>query len=320
MEWGNLKDSIAFAGILAAIFLFIFGFKKRKEIIEMIRFKVDVHNQFFKKTLMVSGLFFITLSLLDPKILTGFIPIKEKGLDIYFLIDVSKSMLSEDVKPNRLERVKQSILELLDLLPGDRVGLIPFASDAYIQLPLTDDYEMVKMFLDSVDTEMMGGGGTNIAKALEISKDSFENAGNGERVLILFSDGEEHNEEALKAAKKLSKIRIYTLGVGSLEGSLIPELDRNGNKIGFKKDSEGNYITSKINLKLLNDLALSASGRSYTLSLAGNEIHLLYDELEFLKRGEKKESQSKDYFRLYQFFLGFGILLFLLGYFYESKS
>ena len=174
----------------------------------------------FKLTGLILSLGFIIFALFEPKIEKETVSIKKEGLDIYFLIDVSNSMDAEDLKPSRMHRAKEIVQEVINNLQGDRIGFIPFSSDAYIQMPLTDDYTMGRLFLDVVDTNMIYGGGTNIEKAIKIASESFSAGTKGDRVIILFSDGEEHDERVIALAKTLNNIKIYTIGIGTQNGGL----------------------------------------------------------------------------------------------------
>lgn len=299
-------------GIL--IFIFSMGYRKKRTGFQFLKIKFNNKLEIIKIIGMILGLFFIILSLLEPKIMKGTVSSKKEGLDIYVLIDVSSSMDAEDIKPRRMDRAKYSILSLINSLKGDRIGFIPFSSDAYIQLPLTDDYGMAKLFLEVVDTDMIYGGGTNIEKAIETAVQSFDKTAKGDKVIIVFSDGEEHDNKAIEISKKTEDIKIYTVGVGTIEGSLIPEYI-NKIKRGYKKDRNGNNVITKLNTSTLKEIADYTKGKFYLSTLKGDEIEKLVDDISKLKIGEYKENEIKIYRHLFQYFLSIGLVLFVLFYF-----
>ena len=186
-------------------------------------------------------------------------------MDIYVLIDTSKSMLVTDIAPDRITVAKRIVENLLDNLSGDRIGFIPFASDAYIQMPLTDDYQLAKMFLDVVDTDMISGGGTNLAAAVRLANDSFKRTSSADRVIIIISDGEEHEGASLDVIRRIidDQLKIFTIGVGSEKGGLVPVYDNDGNNIvGYMKDGKGQFVTSRLNADTLRQLASDGRGPS----------------------------------------------------------
>lgn len=163
--------------------------EKKAGILAKMRLGLTMKYEKLRIAIMFLGLVTICIALLGPQKLAGTMEVKRESLDIYVLLDTSKSMLVEDTVPNRLEREKQIVSNILDELDGDRIGFIPFSSSAYIQMPLTDDYNMAKMFLDVVDTDMIGGGGSDVGKAIKLAYDSFERTTIGDKVILIISDG-----------------------------------------------------------------------------------------------------------------------------------
>ncbi|BDU50331.1 VWA domain-containing protein [Haliovirga abyssi] len=321
MNFGNINGFYYLLLLVILIAIFYLGYQKKVNIINLIRFPFNKKKEKLSIFIMILGVFLIVFSLTDPEFFKGYEKYQKKGLDIYFLIDVSKSMLSEDIKPSRIRRSKEIISSVIDELKGDRVGFIPFSSTAYIQMPLTDDYDMAKMFLDVIDTNMISGGGTNIKKALELAEASFKKSAKGDKVIILISDGEVHNESGINESEKIDKsIKIYTIGVGSLKGSLIPIVDKIGNRIDYKKDKKGNYVLSKLDVKTLEEIAKNGNGKFYMSTIAGDEIQKLTSKINLLKREELGIEKLKIYKKLYQYFLGIGILIFLMGYLYGKRG
>lgn len=301
----------------ACISLFILGYRKRERILNLLKIKTAGQFKILQTTLAILGLCLILFSLLGPQSFIGLEKVKKEGLDIYVLIDTSKSMLAEDIKPNRLSRAKNIIGSIIDNLNGDRIGFIPFSSAAYIQMPLTDDYDLAHMFLDVIDTDMIGGGGTNVGTALSLAEKSFSEASSVDRVVIVLSDGEEHNSNSVDVLKsfKDERLKVFTIGVGTEKGGLVPDYDSTGEqKTGYKKDNKGEFVISKLNSETLEKLASEGNGSYYAASLTGNEITSLVKKISTLKKDTYKTDEVRRFKQLYQFFLGPGILLFLAAY------
>lgn len=314
MEIGRLENWLYFLLGMAALVITVLGVKKRAYIIRSLRLSWRENIRPGRKILGLIGFFLMLCALLEPRVLQGTIPVERRGLDIFFLIDVSKSMLSDDIKPNRLERSRETIRLILTVLQGDRVGFVPFSGEAYIQMPLTEDYDMASLFLESIDTDMISGGGSDIAGALELAAKAFRKDNHGEKVIILMSDGEEHDPKALERAKSLSGVRIYTIGLGTPKGSLVPDIDLQGNLSGYKKDAKGSYIISRLHEETLIALADTGKGKYFLATTAGEESARLVSELSYLKKAQLREDHIKDYRQLYQYFLGLGVLLFAFSY------
>jgi Ca-activated chloride channel family protein len=211
--------------------------------------------------LLLLGLALAIVSLAQPRWGYTFEDVKRKGLDLLVAVDTSRSMLSNDVQPNRLDRVKLAIQDLIDELQGDRVGLIAFAGRAFLQAPLTIDYDAVIEAVSDLDTKTIPEGGTNISSAITLATQSFGKSAMGNRVLIIFTDGEELSGDAVKTAKTAADagVRIFTIGVGTPQGSLIPVTSDNG-ETSFVKDSAGQVVKSKLDDKRLREVAEATGG------------------------------------------------------------
>lgn len=314
VEFSNTHNYIFFLIPILVLITLILAYQKRNSIIKALSFNIDYRFKVIKPTLMTLGIILIAFSLLGPQILKGYQEVERSGLDLYILVDTSKSMLAEDIKPNRLARSKKSIENLIDSLEGDRIGLIPFSSDSYVQMPLTDDYDLAKMFLEVIDTDLIAGGGTNIAAALKLAKESFDESAKGDKVVVIFSDGEEHNQSGIEVAKGLEEVKVYTVGVGSKEGALIPAYDSQGTKVGYKRNQAGKYVNSKLNIASLKKIAENGGGKFYLASLTGGEIGQLIDDISKLKRDKYSKDKVKKFTKIYQYFLATGLFLFLVGY------
>ena len=211
--------------------------------------------------LQLLGFSLVLFSLAQPRWGYTFQDVKRKGLDLLIAVDTSRSMLSNDVQPNRLDRVKLAVQYLLNELQGDRVGLIAFAGRAFLQAPLTIDYDAVVEAINDLDTKTIPEGGTNISSAIALSMQSFGKSATGNRALIIFTDGEELSGDAVKTAKEAADagVRIFTVGVGTPQGSLIPVTGDDG-QTAFVKDSAGQVVKSKLDDKRLHEIAQATGG------------------------------------------------------------
>ena len=284
--------------LIPGVFLFyIWSFKRKQNLINRFVIKelrdrllsgVSVTRQKIKALLLVGVIVFIVLSLIRPQWGFKWEEIKRKGVDIIVALDVSSSMLAEDVSPNRLERAKREIIDLLNILQGDRVGLIAFAGASFLQTPLTLDYGAVKIFLDDLSTDLIPIPGTAIGEAIQTSIKSFDQKDKKSRVLILITDGEDHQGSPIKIAKDASKhnIKIYTIGIGKEGGAPIPD-----RKIGgFKKDRSGELIITHLDEETLQKIALETGG-SYVRSITGDlDLEKIYENI--VKNVEEKELKS----------------------------
>jgi Ca-activated chloride channel family protein len=229
--------------------------------------------------LQLLGLSLALLSLAQPRWGYTFEDVKRKGLDLLIAVDTSRSMLSNDVQPDRLERVKLATQDLINELQGDRVGLIAFAGRAFLQAPLTIDYEAVMESINDLDTKTIPEGGTNISSAIDLATQSFGKSAVGNRALIIFTDGEELSGDAVKAAKAAANegVRIFTVGVGTPQGSLIPITAENG-ETAFVKDSAGQVVKSKLDEKPLREIAQATGGFYLHLENGPRTMQQIYNE------------------------------------------
>ena len=308
---------------VVAVVFFILAFGKKGKIMAALHLGYKTRFKVLRTALLGVGLLLIGFALLGPQIFSGYTEVSKKGVDIYILMDTSNSMLVTDIAPDRITIAKKIAGNILDRLEGDRVGLIPFASDAYIQMPLTDDYQLAHMFLDVMDTDMIGGGGTNLAAAIKLANDSFERSSGADKVILILSDGEEHDKASSDALKSITddQVKIYTVGVGTANGGLVPVYNDTGDTIiDYMKDESGNPVTSRLNAQTLKQLANGGHGAYYQATLQGEETRSLLGDLSALKRDEYKMEQIKKYSPLYQYFLGLGILLFMIAWLLPERK
>ena len=255
----------------------------------------------------------IALAIVNPKIGTKFETLNREGVDVVFALDVSKSMLAEDIAPNRLEKSKQLVTQIVNSLSGDRIGIIGYAGSAFPQLPITTDFAAAKMFLSNMNTDMVSSQGTAISQAITMAQTYYDDEQQTNRVLFIVSDGEDHEGQALAIANQAADngIRIFTIGVGTEKGGWIP-IKRNGELTGYKRDQSGERVITKRGEETLKDIADAANG-SY---IDGNNTQEVLDQVTALLNGMDKSvfeaKQFADFKSQFQWFLAGAILLLLL--------
>jgi len=272
--------------------------------------------------LIVVALGFMLVGLMRPQWGFKWQEVKRMGLDIVVALDVSNSMLAEDIKPNRLERSKMAIKDLVRKLKGDRVGLIAFSGTAFLQCPFTLDYNGFILALDDVDVLSIPVGGTSVSNAIRKAIETFENTSGDEKILILVSDGEDHEGgiDSVIAQARSKGIKIFTLGIGSSEGELIPISGERG-KLGFQKDREGNVVRTRLNESMLQKIALETGGMYVRATGAQFGLDLMYqEELSKLQKQEFKAELEKRYTERFQIPLEFALLLLFLEPFISDKK
>ena len=267
---------------------------------------------------------FLVLALSRPQIGTTLEIMKRSGLDIMVGLDISASMLAEDIKPNRLLKAKHAISSFIDRLEGDRVGLIVFAGDSFVQCPLTIDYAAAKLLLDALNVDTISQSGTEINQAIEIATSSFNQEEDKYKVLLFFTDGEDHGKRAIEAAKAAASqgIRIYCVGVGLPDqGTPIPLRGSNGEFRGYKHDRNGKPIVTKLEDAMLQEIAQLTNGNYYQATPGEAEIDRLLAEFAAIEKRKIEERQFTQYEDRFQYFLAFA-LLFLVWEFLlpESRS
>ena len=322
IEFKYPENYFFFALALAAAVVLFLAYRKKERIMSSLHLNLKVAFKYIRTSFIFAGLALFAFSALGPQLFEGYTTISKTGMDIYVIIDTSKSMLATDIKPDRISIAKRAVAGLIDSLDGDRVGFIPFASQAYVQMPLTDDYQLAKMFLDVIDTEMMSGGGTNIAAALKLANDSFNRSSSADRVVIILSDGEEHEAESLRVLQSINdeRLRVFTIGVGTERGGLVPVYGSDGVTISdYMKDETNNPVTSRLEPALLQTLAREGNGAYYQATLQGTETDALLEDLARLKRDVFAEENIKRFSPLFQYFLGAGLLFILAGWFLPER-
>lgn len=314
-----------FLWILIPIFLFFLrDTKKRKNFLErwigIERFKCLTENVSWKKRraqkiLECAGFLMILIALARPLLGKSQEEVKRRGIDIVIAIDTSSSMLAEDFSPSRLEKAKRELVSLLGQLQGNRVGLVGFAGEALVLCPLTLDVNILKTYLEILDTQLIGIQGTALGEAIKKSVGLFDKGQGYGRVIILLTDGEDHGSQTLEAAREAlaQKIRIYPIGIGAGSREPIPLFDENGNRIGHKKDEKGEIILSQLDEKILQEIARVTGGKYYRATSSEIEIERIFREIKQLEKGELGEISLTQYEERFQIPLMLGFIFLVIA-------
>lgn len=271
-----------------------------------------------KISLMVTGFIFLIISLAGPKVGTEVREVKRRGVDMLIALDLSASMNAEDVRPNRLDKAKFEIRRLIERLKGDRVGLVVFTGEAYLQSPMTLDYSALLLFLEIVDTDQMPSSATDFKAAMETSLAAFqsleESSTEAARVLLIISDGEDHGQSYDEALDNLieANISVYTLGIGTQEGTTIPLYEtETGQLIGYKRDREGRVVTTSLQSNVLRQIASTGSGNYYSIERGNDGIDAFLARVDELEKGEFSSQEYADFKNQYQWLAALALLCFV---------
>jgi len=264
---------------------------------------------------------FLVVALINPQLGSKMAETKVKGIDIIVALDVSNSMMAEDLSPNRLVSARRAISKMLEELHGDRVGIIVFAGQAFVQLPITSDYAAGKLFLSTIDSDVVPVQGTDIGAALDLSMKSFSEESPAQKAIVIITDGENHEADAVVAAQEAAEkgIRVFTIGMGSPDGTPIPQY--NGRtRTGFKKDQEGNIVVSKLNEPMLREIAKAGNGAYIRASNAEVGLEPLLAELNQIEKTDMGTVAYAEYEDRFQIFLALALLCLLLEFFLGNQK
>ncbi|MGB6037425.1 MAG: VWA domain-containing protein [Cryomorphaceae bacterium] len=264
---------------------------------------------------------FLVLALINPQLGSKMAEAKVKGIDIIVALDVSNSMMAEDLSPNRLVSANRAISKMLEKLQGDRVGIIVFAGQAFVQLPITSDYAAGKLFLSTIDTDVVPVQGTDIGAAIDLSMKSFSEDSPAQKAIVIITDGENHEADAVVAAQEAAEegIRVFTIGMGSPDGTPIPQY--NGEtRTGFKKDQEGNIVVSKLNEPMLREIAKAGNGTYIRASNAEVGLEPLLAELNQIEKTDMGTVAYAEYEDRFQIFLALALLCLVLEFFLGNQK
>lgn len=275
----------------------------------------------FKFILMMLAYVFLVIGIANPQTGSKLEKIEREGIDIIVALDISNSMLAQDIKPDRLTRAKQALYKLIDKLQGDRIGIIIFAGKAYTQLPITTDYAAAKMFVSTISTKDIPSQGTAIGEAIELGFESFEPEDQSKAIIII-TDGENHEDNAIDAAKAASElgIYVYTIGMGLPDGSPIPVINSYGQETGFKKDREGNTVITRLNEVMLQQIAAAGNGDYVRANNTQAGLSKIFKKINALEKSEIETRMFTDYEDQFQYFLGFALLLIFIEFFIFDRK
>lgn len=300
MRFGDPLYFYLFWCLVPLIFFMVWGMRKKQQLTlkfcgnplltKLVHPGVEKRHR-SKTIFVVLAILFLILALTRPRWGYQWEDLHQRGVDVIVALDVSSSMLAEDIKPNRLERAKRKISDLLDMMEGDRIGLVAFAGTSFVQCPLTLDYGAARIFLSAIDTQLIPIQGTALGNAITTSVKAFRTQEKKSKALILITDGEDQTGKALSAAKSAGEqgVKIYTIGIGGEIGAPLPNLSGTG---GFRKNQQGEVILSKLDETTLQQIALETGG-SYVRSVTGDiDLNTIYKD-QIKKHIEKKELKSE---------------------------
>jgi len=275
--------------------------------------RINSKNNQWKRWIRWWGLALLIFATTGPQIGTKLTEVQRKGVDILVMLDISSSMKAEDIKPNRLEKAKFEISHLISGLKGDRIGLIVFAGASHLYLPLTSDYDAAKLFVDAVDTDMIQIQGTAMGDALSTAISSFPEGETKHKVLLMVTDGEDHEGNVLELVEDAARtgIVLHSIGVGTTIGSLIPVLDEKGNRIDYKKDRKGKLITTTLNASILREFAMAGNGIYIQFDNRSGGIDDLLNVIHSMEKRTLQTHEYSFYEDRYQIFALFSLFLFI---------
>jgi Ca-activated chloride channel family protein len=267
----------------------------------------------WKFFLLAGAYLFLVIGLSNPQIGSRYEEVKRQGVDLIIALDVSNSMLAEDIRPNRLERAKQAIGKLLEKFGDDRIGIVVFAGDAYLQLPFTQDYAAAKLFLSNVTQESILSQGTALGAAIETAVRALPRGGKRNKAIIVISDGENHEDNAVEAAgaAREAGIFVHTLGIGAEQGAPVPDFS-NGIMNGYKKDQDGNTVISRMNPAMLMEVSAAGGGKFVQASSSDVGLDELFSQINSMQKTDFGSKTFTDYADRFPLFLSAALLLLLI--------
>ena len=275
----------------------------------------------FKNWLLILACFFLIIAITGHKFGTRLTELKRQGIDIFIVLDVSKSMNAIDVSPSRLEKAKYELNRLINNLQGDRIGIIVFSGSAHLHLPLTVDYSAAKLFLNSIDTDIISDQGTSLSSALNLALSQIKEDSEKYKVVVLVSDGEDHEGESLKIAEEAFQrnILVYTVGVGTNKGGPIPILNESGDRVDFKKQNN-KIVTTTLNEQILNEISSITRSKYYRIDNKANALAPLIKNLESMEKKELKTQVFTEYEHRYQIFLLLSLVCLIVELLIKTKK
>jgi Ca-activated chloride channel family protein len=321
--WG-----LAVIPLFLLVFIFVSRWKRKalktlgdRNIVDKIVPDVSFSTPRLKFILFAIAFAFLVVGAADPQIGSKMVEEKSKGADLMILLDVSNSMLAQDMAPSRLENAKQALSQLIDNLHSDRIGIVVFAGEAYVQLPMTNDHSAAKLFLSTINTNMVPTQGTAIGAAIDMGMRSFDfNDGTG-KSMILITDGENHEDDAIAATKNAvdKGVSVNVIGMGSVDGAPIP-IYQDSKQVGFHTDSAGHTVTSKLNEDMGKEIAATGNGTYVRATNSNSGLNIIMAQIEKIQRKTYDSKSFKDFEDRFQFFIGFGLVCLLVEFFITNRK
>ena len=325
----NIEHLYAFAIIPVLVLFFLLMWYARQrairqfgdfQLMKRLMPEMSKYKHGIKFAILMVALSFMIIGWANPQWGTKKEKVKRKSVDVFIALDISQSMLAEDISPNRLERAKKFSQKLINELKGERIGIIIFAGNAYLQMPLTTDYAAAELFVRSANIRQAPTQGTAISEAIDLAERSFEQNNKQHKALIIITDGENHDQVAIERAKQANEngLLIFTVGVGTEEGAYIPTIY--AGQRGVKRDKTGNPVRSKINELMLNDLASAGEGVYYNLVDGDKVVGVLQERIDKVEKREFEQRSFNEFESYFQYFLAVGFFLILLEFFVSYRK
>lgn len=331
MRFESPQNFLILIGVLLLAFFVFWALARKRKLLQ--RFGdiplilknapyISFARQASKASILLLALILIVVALARLQFGTHLELLKREGIDLIVALDVSNSMLAQDMKPSRLVKAKQEINAVIDRLKGDRIGLVAFAGEAFTQCPLTLDYSAARFLLNSIDNLSISQQGTSLSAALERAATGFERMEKKHKVLLLLTDGEDQEGGVIEAAEEARKegIKVYTVGIGNPQGEPIPILDRNGSQVGFKKDENGEVIVSRLDETTLQKIALTTGGKYYRATTGEMELEKIFDEITKMEKKELEGTLVTRYDDRFQWPLLLAIMLIVTEFFIPERK
>lgn len=321
-RFGNreLLNLFYFIPVLIGMFLLAYYSRKR-----MLKKYGDLHlikilspdyshiRKVLKLTILIAGISFLIIAIAQPQFGSKLEEVKSNGIELVIALDVSNSMLAEDISPNRLERAKMEISKLIDNLKGDKISIIVFAGDAYTQLPMTTDYGAVKLFLKTINPGIVPKQGTAIGSAIDLGINSFTPDSESGKAIIIITDGENHEDNAVASAQLAAEkgIIVHTLGMGTLKGAPIP-LKSGFQSKTYRKDREGNVIITQLNDKIMNEIAIAGGGEFHLASNASIGLKEILKKIQSMNKSTFEIQKFSEFDEVFQYFIAIALLFLII--------
>jgi len=314
--------------VFILLFLVVSRWKKKavaslgdKNVVKLMMPQVSFSRPWLKFIFFLVAYASLIVAMADPQMGSKTEEVKRKGADLMILLDVSNSMLAQDLAPNRLENAKQAIAQLIDKMHDDRIGIIVFAGQAYVQLPVTTDYSAAKLFLNTINTNMVPTQGTAIGAAIDLGLKSFDFKNGTGKAMIIITDGENHEDNAVEAATQAKNkgVAINVVGVGSAEGAPIP-IYKDGQPAGFHTDSAGKPVVSKLNEDMGKDIAAAGNGVYVRANNSNSGLSIVMDQIGKVQRKMYDSKTYRDFEDRFQFFLAITLVLLMIEFFISNRK